>query len=77
MDETIRINAVKQSNWSETLQGFQPEQIQQVWEVRGVDGQVVGIICESVGGKFFLNGQPDVDYASLQAAAGAIVKGET
>jgi hypothetical protein len=76
MDETIRINPVQQGDWNETIEGIQPNQVQQVWQVCGVDGQVVGTICETVEGKFLINGQPEVEYVSLQAAAGAIIKGD-
>ncbi len=76
MEETIRIRSVDKSEWSQTLKGFQPGQVQQVLAIYGVDGQIVGTICESVDGKFYINGQPDVHYPSLQAAAGAVMKGE-
>ncbi|HEY9673966.1 MAG TPA: hypothetical protein V6D11_21170 [Waterburya sp.] len=76
MEETIRIRSVDKSEWSQTLKGFQLDQVQQVLAIYGVDGQVVDTICELVDGKFYINGQPDVDYPSLQAAAGAVIKGE-
>ncbi|MBD0343828.1 MAG: hypothetical protein ICV63_03105 [Coleofasciculus sp. Co-bin14] len=76
MDETIRINPVQQSDWNETIEGIQANQVKQVWQVCGVDGQIVGIICETVEEKFLINGQPEVEYVSLQAAAGAIIKGD-
>jgi hypothetical protein len=76
MEETIRIRPVDQSHWAQTLQGFQPEQIQQILAVYGADGLVVGNICESVEGKYYINGQPELTYGSLQAAAGALLKGE-
>jgi hypothetical protein len=44
--------------------------------VYGADGQTVGTICESVEGKYYINGQPEVDYASLQAAAGALIQSD-
>jgi hypothetical protein len=74
MDETIRIRVVDKNDWSETLQGFQLDKVEQVLAVYGADGQVVGVICESVDGKYFINGQPEVDYSTLQAAAGALIK---
>lgn len=74
MEETIRIRSVKEANWSSTLQGFQAEQIKQLFAICGVNEQVIGYICESVDSKYFINGKPTVDYASLQAAAGALVK---
>lgn len=77
MEETIRIRAIDKSDWSVRLQEFQPDNIQQVLEVYGANGQVAGTICESVDGKFYINGQPSVNYTSLQAAAGALIKGET
>jgi hypothetical protein len=77
MDETIRIRAVDKGDWSETLQGLQPNEVKEVLAVYGADGQVAGVICESVEGKYFINGQPEVTYSSLQAAAGALVKGNT
>lgn len=75
MDETIRIRSVEKSDWSATLEGFQPDKIEQLLAVYGADGLVVGNICESVDGKYYINGQPEVGYASLQAAAGALLKG--
>jgi hypothetical protein len=75
-DETIKIRSVDKSEWSATLQGFQPDKIEQLLEVYGADGLVIGSICESVEGKYYINGQPEVDYASLQAAAGSLIKGE-
>jgi hypothetical protein len=76
MEETIRIRSVDKSDWSTTLQGFQPDTVEQLWQVYGADGLVVGTICESVEGKYYINGQPEVDYASLQSAAGALIKGK-
>jgi hypothetical protein len=75
-DETIKIRSVDKSEWSATLQGFQPDKIEQLLEVYGADGLVIGSICESVEGKYYINGQPEVDYASLQAAAGSLIQGE-
>jgi hypothetical protein len=77
MDETIKIRSVEQSEWSTLLQGFQPDNIQQLLAVYGPDGLVIGSICESVEGKYYINGQPNVNYASLQAAAGALIKGDS
>jgi hypothetical protein len=76
MEETIRIRQVDKSDWSATLQGFQPDHIAQMLAVYGADGQAVGTICESVEGKYYINGQPEVDYASLQAAAGALIQSD-
>lgn len=77
MDETIKIRSVDQSEWSNLLQGFQPDNVKQLLAVYGPDGLVIGSICESVDEKYFINGQPNVNYASLQAAAGALIKGES
>jgi len=74
MEETIRIHPVKKSDWHSLLQGFQPEAIQQLLQVYGADGGQVGTICESVDGKAYINGQPEIPYASLQAAATALIK---
>lgn len=76
MDETIRIRAVSKSDWISVLQGFEPEKIQQVLEVYNPDGQKAGTLCESIDGQSYINGQPKVAYASLQAAAAALIKGE-
>lgn len=76
MEETIKIRSVDKKDWSTTLQGFQPNEVEQVLQVYGADGVVVGTLCESVKGRYYINGQPEVDYASLQAAAGALIKGE-
>ncbi len=76
MEETIRIGSVDESHWSHTLKGFQAEQIKQLLAVYGADGLVVGNICESVEGQFYINGQPEITYGSLQAAAGALLKGD-
>ncbi len=76
MEETIRIRSVDKSDWNQTLNGFQPDQINQLLAVYGADGKVVGSICESLEGQYYINGQPDFTYASLQAAAGALIKGE-
>jgi hypothetical protein len=77
MEETIRIRSIDKSDWIATLQGFQPDEVQQLLAIYSTDGLVVGAICESVDGKYYVNGQPEVDYASLQAAAGALLKGES
>ncbi|MBE9125639.1 MULTISPECIES: hypothetical protein [unclassified Coleofasciculus] len=74
MDETIRINFVSRNKWHKIIQGFQSEQIEQILEVRYPNGTVAGIICESQEGLFYLNGKPDVNYRSLQAAAEALIK---
>lgn len=76
MEETIRIGSVDESHWSQTLKGFQSEHIKQLLAVYGADGLVVGNICESVDGKYYINGQPEMTYGSLQAAAGALLKGD-
>jgi hypothetical protein len=76
MEETIKIRSVDKSDWSATLRGFELDKIEQVLAVHGNDGLVVGEICESVEGRYYINGQPEVDYASLQAAAGALIQGE-
>lgn len=74
MDETIRIRAVDKDEWNETLKGFQPDSIEQLLAVYSATGEVVGTICASVDGKYYINGQPEVDYTSLQAAAGALLR---
>lgn len=76
MEETIRIRPVDKSAWGERLKGFQPEQIKQLLEICSTGGSVIGSICESVDGKFYINGQPDVAYPSIQAVAEAIIKGK-
>ena len=76
MEETIKISSVAQKDWGTTLQGFQPDEVEQVLHVYGADGVVVGTLCESLDGKYYINGKPEVGYASLQAAAGALIKGE-
>lgn len=75
MDETIRIRSVEQSDWSAMLQGFQPHEVKELLEVFSASGLPVGTICESIDGKYYINGQLDVNYASLQAA-GALIKSE-
>lgn len=74
MDETIRIRAVDREDWSDTLKGFQPDSIEQLLAVYSATGEIVGTICASVDGKYYINGQPEVDFTSLQAAAGALLK---
>jgi hypothetical protein len=76
VEETIKIRSVDKSDWSATLQGFQADQIVQLMAIYGGEGLVVGSICESVDGRYYINGQPEVDYASLQAAAGALIQGK-
>lgn len=76
MEETIRINFISRKKWSEVLEGFQLEQIQQLVEIRNSDGTVAGNICGSVENNYYINGQPDVPYRSLQAAAEALLKGK-
>ncbi|MBW4651054.1 MAG: hypothetical protein KME06_20550 [Kastovskya adunca ATA6-11-RM4] len=73
MEETIKIRAVDRNDWSTTLQGFGPEEIQQLLAVYSSE-QVVGTICESVDGKFYVNGLPEMEYFSLQAAAASLFK---
>jgi hypothetical protein len=75
MEETIRILPIPKNDWSPILQGFLPETIQQLLQVYGADGEKVGIVCETVDGKAYINGQPEMAYASLQAAATALIKG--
>jgi hypothetical protein len=74
MEETIRIRPVDQTQWSQTLLGFQADQIKQLLAVQSTGGEVVGNICETVDGKYYINGQPTVEYGNLQAAAGALFK---
>lgn len=74
MDETIKIRSIDKSDWSKTLQGFQPDKIRQLYEIYGGGGQVIGVICEAVDDKYYINGKPTIEYASLQSAAGALLK---
>jgi hypothetical protein len=77
MEETIKIQPVDRSNWSQTLKGFQSDAITELYAVYGADGQIVGRICqvgEPESGKYYINGQPEVDYGNLQAAAGALLR---
>ena len=76
MDETIRISSINEELWNSVLQGFQKENIQQVLEVVNANGRVIGTICESSSGQCYINGYPDIDYISLQAAATALLRGE-
>lgn len=74
VEETIRINFVSRNKWNEIIQGFQSDQIEQLLEIRYPNGTVAGIICESQEGLFYINGKPQVNYRSLQAAAEAVIK---
>ncbi|MEC4895456.1 MAG: hypothetical protein SAL07_19520 [Oscillatoria sp. PMC 1051.18] len=76
MEETIRIRAINRQDWDRVLKGFEAQNMQQVLEVVRSDGQQAGTICESQDGKCYVNGHPETDYASLQAAATALMKGE-
>lgn len=76
MDETIRIRSVDKSEWNAILKGFQADSTNQLFEIYGADGKVIGYICESAEHKYYINGQPKVDYPTLQAAAGALLKTE-
>ncbi|MEC4985432.1 MAG: hypothetical protein SAJ37_19465 [Oscillatoria sp. PMC 1068.18] len=76
MEETIRIRAIERQDWDTVLEKFAAENLEQVLEVLYSDGQKVGIICESQDGKCYINGHPEIDYFSLQAAATALMKGE-
>ncbi|MFB8790451.1 MAG: hypothetical protein U7123_16755 [Potamolinea sp.] len=74
MDETIRIRSIEPRDWPTILQGFELDKIEQLLELCGSDGVVIGTICESVDGKYYINGQPDFNYASLQVAVAALIK---
>lgn len=74
MEETIRIRSIDRADWSSILQGFQPEQIKQMFAICSIDERAIGYICESVDQKYYINSKPTVDYISLQAAAGALIK---
>ncbi|NEP59215.1 MAG: hypothetical protein F6K31_19710 [Symploca sp. SIO2G7] len=76
MDETIQVRPIKKSDWDSTLKGFQSDKIEQLLAVYGSDGEVIGTVCESIDHKYYINGQPEADYASLQAAATALLKGK-
>ena len=74
MDETIRISTIDKALWNSILQGFEPDKIEQVLEVMSADGIILGTICQIQDGRCYINGQPDIDYLSLQAAAAALMK---
>lgn len=74
MDETIRVRSLKRADWDSQLNGFSAETLTQVFEVYGGSGERIGIICESQDGQAYINGQPKIAYASLQAAATALMK---
>jgi hypothetical protein len=74
MDETIRISTIDKKLWHSILQGFESDQIEQVLEVMGADGIILGTICQVEDGRCYINGEPDIDYLSLQAAAAALMK---
>lgn len=74
MDETIRIRSIESRDWGKILQGFELEKIEQLLELFGADGCVVGTICETVDGKYYINSQAEVEYTSLQGAAAALLK---
>lgn len=76
MDETIKVKAIEKQQWDTILQGFQPETIQQVLEVMYPNGETIGVICESLTGQCYINGNPENEFASLQAAATALMRGE-
>jgi hypothetical protein len=76
MDETIRIRVIEPKDWPAILQGFELDKIQQILELLGADGSMRGTICESVDGKYYINGQPDINYVSIQAATAALIKGK-
>lgn len=73
MDETIRIRPIDPKDWSVRIPSFELNKIEQILEVFGSDGSVIGTICESVEGKYYINGQTDFNYASLQAATAALL----
>jgi len=74
MEDTIKVQAVDKNKWNTTLQGFQSNQIRQLWQVLNSDGTILGTICESVEDKYYLNGHPELDYPSLQVAAKVLIK---
>lgn len=76
MEETIKIRSIPKSDWNITLQGFESSEIKQVLEIYNPDGIVIGTICQSVRGKYYINGEPESHYSSLESAAGAIVKNQ-
>jgi len=77
MDETIRIRSIEPRDWPTILQGFELDKIEQLLELFGSDGVVIGTICESVDGKYYINSQPDFNYTSLQVAVAALIKSTT
>jgi len=77
MDETIRIRSIEPRDWPTILQGFELDKIEQLLELFGSDGVVIGTICESVDGKYYINSQPDFNYNSLQVAVAALIKSTT
>ncbi|MEQ8755486.1 MAG: hypothetical protein RID09_18485 [Coleofasciculus sp. G1-WW12-02] len=76
MEDTIKVQTIDKNNWSTTLQGFQPNQVRQVWQVLAFDGTILGTICESVEDKYYLNGHPELDYPSLQVAARVLIENQ-
>ncbi|NER22040.1 MAG: hypothetical protein F6J86_01525 [Symploca sp. SIO1B1] len=74
MDETIKVRPIQKTDWDATLKGFPSDRVEQLLAVYGNDGELVGAICESaIDHKYYINGQPDNGYASLQAAATALL----
>ena len=76
MEETIKIRSIPKSDWNTTLQGFQSSEIKQILEVYSADGIVIGTICQSLRGKYYINGEPESDYPSLDSATGVILKSQ-
>ncbi|HAG84827.1 MAG TPA: hypothetical protein DD379_08120 [Cyanobacteria bacterium UBA11162] len=76
MEDTIKIQSINKSEWETTLQGFEPHAIEQILAVSSTNGVVIGIICESLEGKYYINGHPEFDYPSLETATGALLKGK-
>ncbi|HBE18134.1 MAG TPA: hypothetical protein DEG17_09225 [Cyanobacteria bacterium UBA11149] len=76
MEETIKIRSIPKSDWQGTLQGFQSSEIKQVLEIYSAEGTVIGSICQSVRGKYYINGEPESSYASLESATGAMLKNQ-
>jgi hypothetical protein len=74
MDETIRIRAIAPQDWPAIIQGFELDKIEQVLELLRSDGSVTGTICEAVDGKYYINGQPNINYASIQAVTAVLIK---
>jgi|GEM_PF-3529167 len=77
MDETIQIRSIEKTDWDSTLQGFQSDSIEQLLAVYGNNGELMGTICKSVDNKYYINGQPEDNYATLQAAAAELLKHES